>query len=38
MFDTTGVLRDWSHQSCVHGGELMPVSCNSFLGVQKPSL
>jgi hypothetical protein len=37
-FDTAGVLRDWSHQSYVHGGELMPVSCNSAVGVQKPAL
>lgn len=37
-FDTAGVLRDWSHQSYVHGGELMPVSCNSSLGVKKPAL
>ncbi len=37
-FDTTGVLRDWTHESYAHGGELMPVSCNSTLGVQKPAL
>ena len=37
-FDTTGVLRDWSHHSYVHGGELMPITCNSAIGVQKPAL
>ena len=37
-FDKEGVLRDWTHQSFVHGGELMPLSCNSTLGVEKPAL
>ena len=37
-FDKTGVLRQWTHKSYFHGGELMPVSCNSTLGVQKPAL
>ncbi|WHZ13908.1 MAG: hypothetical protein OJF52_000742 [Nitrospira sp.] len=37
-FDKDGVLRDWTHQSFVHGGELMPLSCNSTLGVEKPAL
>jgi len=37
-FDKAGVLRDWTHQSFVHGGELMPLSCNSTLGVEKPAL
>ena len=38
LFDKAGVLRDWTHQSYVHGGELMPASCNSTIGVQKPAL
>jgi len=37
-FDRSGILQDWSHVSYVHGGELMPASCNSTLGVQKPAL
>jgi len=37
-FDQGGVLRQWTHKSYFHGGELMPVSCNSTLGVQKPAL
>jgi hypothetical protein len=37
-FDKDGILRDWRHQSFVHGGELMPVSCNSTRGVEKPAL
>ncbi len=37
-FDKEGILRDWRHQSFVHGGELMPVSCNSAIGVEKPAL
>lgn len=37
-FDKTGVLRQWTHKSYFHGGELMPISCNSTLGVQKPAL
>jgi hypothetical protein len=37
-FDKAGILRDWRHQSFVHGGELMPVSCNSTSGVEKPAL
>lgn len=37
-FDTEGILRDWQHRSFVHGGELMPVSCNSTRGVEKPAL
>lgn len=37
-FDKTGVLRQWTHKSYFHGGELMPVSCNSTMGVQKPAL
>jgi hypothetical protein len=32
------VLREWTHKSYVHGGELMPVSCNSTVGVEKPAL
>lgn len=32
------ILRDWQQQSFVHGGELMPVSCNSTRGVEKPAL
>ena len=32
-FDTSGVLRQWTHMSYFHGGELMPLSCNSTLGV-----
>jgi hypothetical protein len=37
-FDKNGILRQWRHQSFVHGGELMPVSCNSTRGVEKPAL
>jgi len=37
-FDKDGILRDWRHQSFVHGGELMPVFCNSSRGVEKPAL
>jgi hypothetical protein len=37
-FDSNGVLRNWTHKSYVHGGELMPISCNSAIGVQKPAL
>lgn len=37
-FDKEGILRNWTHQSFVHGGELMPLSCNSTLGVEKPAL
>ncbi|WP_447598736.1 hypothetical protein [Nitrospira sp. Nam80] len=37
-FDKEGILRDWQHQSFVHGGELMPISCNSTRGVEKPAL
>jgi hypothetical protein len=37
-FDKEGILRDWHHQSFVHGGELMPISCNSTRGVEKPAL
>lgn len=36
-FDTSGILRQWSHKSYFHGGELMPVSCNSTRGVLKKS-
>lgn len=38
IFDKEGILRDWTHQSFVHGGELMPLSCNSARGVEKPVL
>lgn len=37
-FDQEGILREVQHQSFVHGGELMPVSCNSTTGVEKPAL
>lgn len=37
-FDRDGVLRKWDHTSYLHGGEMMPASCNSTLGVQKPAL
>ncbi len=37
-FDQRGVLRAWTHKSFFHGGENMPASCNSVLGVQKPAL
>lgn len=36
-FDKEGVLRQWGHRSFVHGGELMPASCNSAIGVEKPA-
>jgi outer membrane protein assembly factor BamE (lipoprotein component of BamABCDE complex) len=37
-FDRNGVLREWTHNSYFHGGENMPASCNSNLGVEKPAL
>ena len=37
-FDQSGVLRQWIHKSYFHGGETMPVSCNSTMGVQKQAL
>lgn len=37
-FDRGGVLRQWTHKSYYHGGELMPISCDSVLGVPKPAL
>jgi outer membrane protein assembly factor BamE (lipoprotein component of BamABCDE complex) len=37
-FDQGGVLRQWTHNSYLHGGETQPVNCNSTLGVQKPAL
>lgn len=38
VFDQDGVLRQWTHQSYFHGGEPMPASCNSTLGVEKRAL
>ena len=38
VFDQAGVLRGWTHRSYLHGGELMPISCNSAVGVEKPAL
>ncbi|HXF94099.1 MAG TPA: hypothetical protein VNK46_15195 [Nitrospiraceae bacterium] len=37
-FDADGVLRQWTHKSFLHGGELMPLTCNTTVGVQKPAL
>jgi hypothetical protein len=37
-FDAQGVLRGWTHKAYLHGGELMPISCNGLIGVQKPAL
>ncbi len=37
-FDESGVLRRWTHKSFLHGGELMPISCDGTIGVQKPAL
>jgi hypothetical protein len=37
-FDRGGILRQWSHASYLHGGELMPATCDGRLGVQKPAL
>ncbi len=37
-FDANGVLRQWTHKSFLHGGELMPLTCNTTVGVQKPAL
>ncbi|MGH7163994.1 MAG: hypothetical protein ACREIS_00540 [Nitrospiraceae bacterium] len=37
-FDEHGVLRQWTHNSYVHPGEMMPVSCNSTIGIEKPAL
>jgi hypothetical protein len=28
-FDSEGILREWTHKSYLHGGELMPVRCDS---------
>jgi hypothetical protein len=38
VFDQGGVLRRWTHQSYFHGGEVMPVSCNSAVGVNRAAL
>ena len=38
VFDQSGVLRQWTHTSYFHGGELMPALCNSMLGVKKPAM
>ena len=38
VFDQSGVLRQWTHTSYFHGGELMPAMCNSTLGVKKPAM
>jgi len=37
-FDQEGILRQWTHASYVHPGEMMPVSCNSTIGIAKPAL
>jgi len=37
-FDAGGVLPRWTHASYLHGGETMPASCNSTLGVKKQAL
>lgn len=37
-FDQSGVLWQWTHKSYFHGGETMPVSCTSTMGVQKQAL
>ncbi len=37
-FDEHGILRQWTHHSYVHPGEMMPVSCNSTIGIEKPAL
>ena len=37
-FDQSGVLRQWTHQSYLHPGEMMPVSCNSTIGIAKPAM
>jgi hypothetical protein len=37
-FDQGGVLRHWTHKSYLHAGEMMPVSCNTGRGVEKPAL
>jgi hypothetical protein len=34
-FDTEGILREWTRKSYLHGGELMPLRCDS--GVLKSS-
>lgn len=28
-FDSSGMLRRWTHASYLHGGELMPIQCDS---------
>lgn len=38
LFDQGGVLRQWTHKSYLHGGELMPASCNPRVGIENPAL
>jgi hypothetical protein len=38
VFDEGGVLRQWTHHSYFHGGEVMPVFCNSAVGVERAAL
>lgn len=37
-FDKGGVLRHWTHNSYLHGGETQPLNCNPTVGVEKPAL
>jgi hypothetical protein len=38
VFDQGGVLRQWTHHSYFHGGEVMPVFCNSTVGVERAAM
>jgi hypothetical protein len=38
LFDQGGVLRQWTHKSYLHGGELMPASCNPRVAIENPAL
>lgn len=35
-FDRQGILRDWTHTSYFHGGEMMPIRCDA--GVRRAEL
>jgi outer membrane protein assembly factor BamE (lipoprotein component of BamABCDE complex) len=37
-FDQGGVLRQWTHKSYQHAGEMMPITCHNGIGVEKPAL
>ncbi len=37
-FDKGGVLRRWTHNSYLHGGETQPINCDPALGSHRPAL